>query len=163
MAARVVERPDFDERFDRLFESAGGVRDVIGIRDSAFLRWRHGRDPEAPPSAILAEDGEGLAGYLIFTFDAGVVRVRDALARGGPETYDDLFQALLAEAGRLAAGSVSIVLLEGHPLLPLVHDHGFVRRDSRAEVYLYAAPRDALRPVLYDPASWFLTVGDRDV
>jgi len=161
--AHVVESPEFDDRFDRLFAEAAAVRRVVGVRDARYLRWRYGENPLCPTQAVLAEEGGRLLGYALFTIEGDVAHLKDVLVADNGPAERDLVARLIEHARRLRLTSVSAVVLEGHPIVDTLNSFGFSRRPDGSQMFGYARREDPLRDVVSDPASWLLSVGDRDV
>jgi len=161
-ATRLVESPAFDDRFDRLFERASTTRRVVGVRDSRYLDWRYARNPLYPTHAILAEDGSELAGYLLFTHGDAMVHVKDVFV-AEDRAARDLIAALIGLSRKTRSASVSVGVLEGHPLEAALADFGFARRPDGSQMFGYAPAASPLREVILNRKSWMLSVGDRDV
>ena len=163
-STRLVESPRFDDRFDRLFEQAATCRRVIGVRDSRYLDWRYTRNPLYKTHALLAEDGDRLIGYALFVLGQdGVVQVKDVFAAQHDSVERDLIGALIAQARRDSRTSISIAILEGHPIADTLGEFGFVRRPDCSQMVSYAPPDSPLHDVLREARSWLICVGDRDV
>ena len=162
-ATRLVESPVFDDRFDRLFERAGTTRRVVGVRDSRYLDWRYARNPIYRTHAILAEDGEQLAGYLLFTRDEATVHVKDVLVDDDGAAARDLIAELIGLSRKTRTASISAAVLEGHPLEETLADFDFARRPDCSQMFGYAPAESLLREVVLDRKSWMLSAGDRDV
>jgi len=162
-STRLVESPVFDGRFDRLFERAEATRRVLGVRDSRYLDWRYARNPLYRTHAILAEDGEQLAGYLLFTRGQAMVHVKDVLVAGGRAAQRDLIAALIRLSRKTRSASISAAVLEGHPLEGTLTRFGFARRPDCSQMFGYAPMESPLREVVLDRSSWMVSVGDRDV
>jgi len=160
---RVVESPEFDGRFDRLFDEAAAVRRVVGVRDARYLRWRYAENPLYRTRAVLAEEAGRLQGYALFTIDRGVADVKDVLVAGNGPTERDLVARLIEHARGLGLTSVSAVVLEGHPIVDTLNSFGFSRRPDGSQMFGYARHEDPLRDVVSNPDSWLVSVGDRDV
>jgi hypothetical protein len=59
--------------------------------------------------------------------------------------------------------AISITLLDSNPLIPVLIQHGYALRPETSSVIVHTAPEISWGPTLRDKASWFMTVGDRDV
>jgi hypothetical protein len=160
---QVVESPTFDDRFDALFERAAAVRRVVGVRDARYLRWRYTDNPLYRTHAVLAEDAGQLRGYALFSVEDDVLQVRDVLAAPNGSTERDLVARLIDHGRRQRLSSVSAVVLEGHPIVDTLNSFGFSRRTDSSQMFGYAREADSLRDILFDPGSWLVSVGDRDV
>lgn len=162
-SVRFVEEPRFDERFDRLSEESSMVRRVVGVRDAAYLNWRYGDNPLHRARAVFAEEGPRLCGYALFTIDQGIAYIKDVFPPNDPAVVRDLVAQLIREARRLSVESISVVMLEGNPVLSILKEFGFSLRVECSKMFAYAPENSPLRPSVLDSREWFMTEGDRDV
>jgi len=160
---QVAEAPTFDNRFDTLFDRAAGVRRVVGVRDARYLHWRYAENPLYRTHAALAEENGQLRGYAVFSVEDDVLQVRDILAAPNGPTERDLVARLIEHGRRRRLTSISVVVLEGHPIVDTLNTFGFSRRIDSSQMFGYARETDCLRDVIFDPGAWLVSVGDRDV
>lgn len=158
----VVEHVEFDERFDRLFAEHAGGRRIVGVRDATYLNWRYRDNPDYASHAVLAVEGGALCGYLLFAVEGGAGHIKDVFPPDGL-IAGDLVAAVLNEGRRRGLTSMSMVLLDGHPLISALARFGFRRRKESYEMFAYTSPGGPWHDFLFQPESWLITVGDRDV
>jgi hypothetical protein len=162
-ALSVQENATFDERFDRLQAETNLDRPVIGVRDAAYLNWRFAQNPLYRTHAVLAQAGPRLAAYLLFCVVEGHVHIKDWFGDGNLAAAADVLAHLIRLARDQDYHSVSSVLLDGHPWIPLLERFGFYRRPETSQMFGYARPGDVVAARALAGKSWFATVGDRDV
>ncbi len=163
--ARLEWLPDFDDRFDRLWEVAR-PRDLIACRRSSqFLRWRFARKPDERNAiaALVERRGDALAGY--------------AVVRGAPgdaAELVDLFAKDLATTDVLLGQLIPALYLRGHTsvsfrylgdprLVDVLARHWFSLRDAKRVIIVNRGPSCPLADtVAYDARHWYLTDLDED-
>lgn len=154
----------FDSNFDDLFEELSGGRSVIGVRDRAYLQWRYGENPLERYGLATAKAGSRLRGYAVFSrsADGDMLHVKDLFA-ATPAVQRDLLEILRREGVRSGASVLSMIVLEGHPLEPVLKEAGFSPRPETSTMFGYARDGDPVRSLIASPEAWYLAVGDRDV
>lgn len=160
---RLLETLHFDEQFDQLFQQTAPQNGVVGIRDSQYLNWRYRDNPLDSPQVILAEKSGHLAGYLVFVVQDEVGYLKDLFPMNDPQVARDLLSKATRIGRKLGLSSLSFTLLNSNPLLPALADFGFRERSGSSQMFGYAPPESSLASVVLDAASWWITVGDRDV
>lgn len=160
---RLVENAAFDERFDRLQADTRIDRRVIGVRDATYLNWRYAQNPLYRTHAILAEAGGNLSAYLLFCVEDSVAHIKDWFGDGDQTAAADVLVQLIRTALDRNWYSISTVLLDDHPWIPLIEKFGFYRRPETSQMFGYARPGDPLAAHVLSPQAWFASVGDRDV
>lgn len=157
--SEIVDR--FDERFDRLWETAARRFAVIGERTADYLQWRFARCPDVRYRTLcLCDADDRLRAYLTYSQGEGRAYVSDLLF----QEYADL-EHILAEfikMVRLMHKQAATMIYFGHPLVALTLRHfGFLPRRSQWKVMVYANPA-AESPGLINPENWYLTQADID-
>lgn len=160
---QVVDRCRFDQRFDELFARHRSATVILGVRDARYLNWRYADNPLYETSAILAEEGDQLRGYLLFTEKNGHMMVKDVFPPSSPAVLDDLICRVVQEGYRRLVGTVSVTALEGNPALPAFEKFGFSQRPDGSRMFAYAPAASRLAEFIAHAPSWYLTVGDRDI
>lgn len=154
-------RQPFDESFDDLFEACRPKDRIVGDRHHRYLNWRYRDNPLYESHVLVAERRGRRTGYLIWTQDTQVCHIKDLVSEDAGSAT-----ALLAAAARHAYASdrrsLSISLLDGHPLLPAFTKIGFRRRPESSRMFAYQPDRAAVAD-FYCASRWSITVGDRDV
>ena len=141
------------------------VRERLGtalVRDAAYLAWRFQHNPFETAELLVVRRKGRLTGYLAFIVKDGQCSVKDWVGES-PGDRDELFAFLLAELRRRAVARVSVIVLETHPDLPRLRQFGFAKRPDTSTAVVYAADGYAGKAAVFDPAAWYMTVGDRDV
>ena len=93
--------------------------------------------------------------------DAG--NIRDVFPMDQPDVARDLLAMAVQLGRRQGLSSLTFTFLKSNPLLPSLQQFGFRQRSGFSQMYGYAPESSALRPIILDADSWWLTVGDRDV
>lgn len=150
--------PEFDELDARL---ARGSHTAL-VRDSRYLGWRFGQHP-IEPAEILASRARGrLTGYAAFARREDALLVKDWRAESAADLVA-LFGAVAREARRRDLGATNVVLLDGHPDVPLLRRLGYLPRPGASTAIVYAPEGATARTAVAEPRRWFMTVGDRDI
>jgi hypothetical protein len=155
----------FPEKVDfaSLQQDVGSRWKVFGIRNRAYLQWRFSANPLYQVSVLQLYQGQALVGYVFYTHADSIMYVLDLFCL--PE--QDVFHALvihLTEVGlEQKAQSISMRLLETHPLIPVMQRYGYVQRAETSSVIVHTSSEMQYRGVIQEKANWFMTEGDRDV
>lgn len=167
-SVRVKVLDEFDDRFDRLFESQAARIPCLAEKDAAFLRWRYGPSSPQPAGPLLgALEGDELVGYA-------VLRVTDTDRSGyildltvQPERHDvarDLLRAAIRHFRKMGTPLIRYRYLES-PVAPRARDLwrlGFFPRKVRHRVQVKFADPD-LHAVAVNPANWAYNAGDGEL
>jgi hypothetical protein len=160
-----VERLDeLGAEVDELAAASVGFARCIGIRDSAYLRWRWLGQPGGPSIfrflGVRAQDGE-LRGLVVFAAKGTDGRVVDVLARDEPA----LRALLCGAADALASLGCSRAILDYLDPRPwarrAVLRSGFLPV-REGMILLTAALSPAAGPAPTQYPSWYVTTGDTD-
>ncbi len=134
-ALRVTPTTRFDERTDELWQRVSGAYEFIPWTGAAYLNWRYFDPRTGPSTALLAEDGDRLAGYAVLRQVGDRVHLADLLtAQDGGRTARVLVEAALREARLAGAGAVECTLPAQHTYVHALREAGFVRLKARSEV-----------------------------
>ena len=121
----------FDERFDRLWQTAARRYGVLGERSADYLRWRFTKCPELKYECFALkrrDDGE-LLGYVVWYRSDESVCIADLLG-----VDDAATELLLAEftrqARRLKADAIRMACFGPPPFYSLLESAGFSRRQD---------------------------------
>ncbi len=127
----IENRVAFDERFDRLWQTAAQRFGVLGERSADYLRWRFTKCPELKYECFaLARAGGGeLLGYIVWYRCGESVCIADLLA-----VDDAATELLLAEftrqARRLRADAIRLACFGPPQFYSLLESAGFSRRQD---------------------------------
>lgn len=151
----VVETPPvFDERFNRLWQTAALRFGVIGERSADYLKWRFTKCPEMRYECFtLASRGSGeLLGYIIWYRADESICITDLLAVDDAAT-DLLLAEFTRRARKLKADAIRLSCFATPRFYAQLESAGFSRRQDSYPV-LVRAPDTA--------ADWYLTMADHD-
>lgn len=151
-----------DARFDRLATHAGHGDRLVGLRDSAYLRWRYLEQPEWRGRVFVAERSGAPAGFLVCSARDNVMFIEDLLSLDD-ETTSGLVGAAADAAASAGCISVSFTCLQSGAMLPTMQGLGFHERPEEYAVYAYVPERHAGAISAVKPDDWYVTTGDRDV
>jgi len=160
---RFEESPQFDDRFDDLNAKIASRGRIVGIRDTRYLRWRWAKNPLYKTHGIVACRDNHIVGYLLFTQEGKHLLIRDLVCLDDAMIARDLATALVRHGKRHQLHSAYTMLLQGHPLQPVLEQIGFSAREETSTMYGYASETSPLRSVIESRESWIIMVGDRDV
>jgi hypothetical protein len=142
----VTTTTHFDEHVDRLWERASGAFELIPWTGAAYLNWRYFDWRTGPATALVADDGDALAGYVVLRQVADRSHLVDLLTvQDGGLTARALVEAALSQAASAGAAAVECTLPAQHPYVSALRDAGFVRLRKRSEVM---AHKFGVSPVL---------------
>ena len=151
----VVETPTtFDERFNRLWQTAAQRFGVLGERSADYLRWRFSKCPELKYECFaLTGRGSGeLLGYIVWYRSDESICIADLLA-----VDDAATELLLAEftrqARRLRADAIRLACFAAPRFYEQLEAAGFSRRQDSYPV-LVRMPQAV--------TDWYLTMADHD-
>ncbi len=141
----------FDERFDRLWNSAANRFGVLGERSADYLTWRFSQCPDLKYEIFTLARHGVLLGYVVWYRSADSVCIADMLAE------KDSTDLLLSEFTRLArrerADAIRLSCFGSPEFYRQVEAAGFSRRqDSYPVLVRSSAVSD----------DWYLTMADHD-
>lgn len=165
-AGRVLEPvSQFDARFDDLWDRASGRAPIIGVRSSAFLRWRYTDCPLQKYVTLALAEGTGgrLLGYITwYGGEDEQLRLADWATDGSAGAAEDLLAGMIRWARRNGAASISAESLGAPALEGVLRQFGFVNRECNARLMVTASP--AVDPVLRQAAGgWYFLRGDENI
>jgi hypothetical protein len=153
----------FDQRFDvfwaKILPRFAGV---IG-RDATYANWRFISAAHKQYSifAVLNSATHELAGYIVWSAEAGKVLISDVLA------FDYAFDTLLGEFLRMQrqrnANSIVIGYVGGTTTARKFQQFGFIFRRSPAQAIVYGDSKLLPGSTISGPGEWFFIDGDADV
>jgi hypothetical protein len=73
-----------------------------------------------------------------------------------------LLRAILRVSATANVSAVEVSLLHTNPWLPFLKKRGFLLRQPPSEVYVFTGKENSLHRIVNNPASWYMTQGDRD-
>ena len=164
----VFELKTFGRSIDDLQQRCSRDHQVIGIRDSAYLKWRLGARPDASYECVAAARDSQLIGYLAYRIverEGGRIGyIVDFLIEGEPGSAFALLVAH-AEDRMVRGGAQSIVCaIANARFRKVLHHCGFYVAVLGVRSYLSAEVNvpDAPTTVFADLPKWFVTIADGD-
>ncbi len=161
------ELESFDQRFDRLWESARNAFDVIPFRTAAYLAWRFARPEAGNASIVGVSAGEDLVAYAVVKRSGDVGQLQDLLWH--PDHPQALPLAIEGAAHLLrsqGASGVTCWLPERHPAEQILRRAGFAAVGRQS--LLAGSPSEGLTPaevlqiVGDESSSMHITMSDFD-
>lgn len=154
--------PMFDQRYDELFARAVNQHEIVGMRGSAYLQWRFSENPHYRSSIVNASSGDRLMGYLVQSREGDTVHIRDLFVDASPAITRDLITAVVREAVRTGASSVTMSSMHSAPQYDCLAQLGFLTRDASDSVFVHARSGTVANRA-QERHGWHLVLGDRDV
>lgn len=153
----------FSAPFTDLMEKVKTHYAVLGHRNAEYLKWRFWDNPELDASILLLYRLGELVGYAIFTCQDEVMNVRDILCLAEESVRNELLNRLTDQGRALNLQSISAILFETNPIIPILQKHGYSKRPERSSVMVHVGEDVLNGGYLKDKTQWYMTVGDRDV
>ncbi len=169
--AEIVDH--FDERFDRLWETASRKYAIIGERTAEYLQWRFAKCPDVRYRTLcLCDEKDRLSAYLTYSQAEGRAYVGDVLflENGDLEILLAEFMTMLRRMHKRAV----TMIYYGHPFVAkTLRRFGFLPRESQWKVMVYANKDDSSAvagandpdaglPRVMNGESWYITRADID-
>ena len=154
----------FDERFDRLWQTAAAQFPIVGERTSAYLTWRFGQCPGAGYRALCLMQADGrLLAYAVFRHEDDTAYLGDFFF-DTPDHLHSLMAEVLRQLRRERAETVVTLFLGTALVRQKLAQFGFYRRPSGRKLLVYTDPQqfDANADRLLDRENWYLTTADVD-
>ncbi len=141
---------------------------VVGGRDTTYLNWKFGENPNRSYQQFDMFYKQLLVGTVFFVRKKDAVYVLDVLVddfdRFGGELFR-MFINTIRKAYNRSIVSVSFILQEFNPFIEALKKLGFhYRADATSAVISYANNdiHPEISAAVLDGKNWFMTVGDRD-
>lgn len=151
-----------DGEFDTLWNDVVGAIDVVGNRDSRYLKWRYLDHPYKTYNVLKLKRADRLVGYIIYQIKEGSrVYVDDILSQPDRVMRDQLLGKSLLHFKKIGVSEVEIGLSEGHPLIAHLRKFRFRACADQWPFLVYST--NAHSSVLQDISRWHLTFGDKDI
>lgn len=156
--------PEFDERFDVLYDNILKKHRVTCDRSSAYLNWRLGLHPKGKflVMGVFSPDRTKALGYIVSRFVGDILEIIDFVFPEDSKDADNLMASLIRHARRLRVVAVTANFLENASFQGFFRRWGFWEgRNQFRNAYVFC--RDELWPTLERPADWLLTHSDEDI
>lgn len=156
----------FDDRVDELWRRASHDFVYAAVRTSAVLNYRYADRRSGDYTIALAEQGETLLGYVVYSSWQGTGQIADVLVLPGRQ---DVLESLVAFALRdlQQAGSSTVECWRDlhHPYRPALDKLGFVELQRRQGMTLHSVrgPDDSVAFFADPKAAVHIMAGDTDL
>lgn len=151
---------------EKLFEQMKSQFRVIGCRTCKYLQWKFTDHPNFQYAQYDYYEQDQLRGSLIFLEKNRVISLIDFLTDDLQRYAESMLFAFISDIYRhRSATALSSILQEHNPIIPVLKQIGFKRReDATSAVIAYANPQlqPEIAPIVLNGGNWFMTVGDRD-
>lgn len=159
-AYTLTEVTEFGAEFDALFAASKLPARICPVRDAAFLTWRYLSPRQRSQLPLALHHGDNLVGFAAYEAQDGVAVIVDVLGVNA-EVTNAAIQLLVDRAKAEGRARVDYYVTPGSLKAAQLTRRGFVGRDDR--VFQVALSNGEHPGVLTDPASWFVTEGDKDM
>lgn len=162
---RCTEPPQFDGRFDDLWQRVKDTLPLTGERTAAYLNWRFGRCPHAKYHTVALEStaGDCVRGYAVWTLSGEEFIIADLVADTGANGSLLLMRELLRRARELRVETVRTRCFGALALTEVQRRLGFRASESARDAVICVPPDAPISTALADRRNWFLLHGDTDV
>ncbi len=160
---RSTIQEQFDDRFDRLWQSASRDLGVIGERTSTYLNWRFGRCPIMKHQVFcLSGRTDELLAYVVFSTRDHYVYISDFFGRD-PRYLHAALTELLVRVKRDGAHAVVTTFLGNSKFVRILRRCGFWSRPCDWKLMILGGGIASGPPSnLLDAENWYLTRADID-
>ncbi len=170
-----VERIEsFGPEFDEFWASTAKDYVNVAVRDAKFLDWRFVRPPTRRYDIFAARSDGRLTGYLVGTLShfsgltwAMIVDLLVPASPAGRTAASRLIAAYTRHASASGADIAASLMLRHAPAAPAFRKNGYLIAPRRLmprefPILLQWNAPQAPPPGVFDPRSWYLTMGDYD-
>jgi len=157
------DNTEFDHEYDRLFAEASNYYKVLGDRTAEFLNWRFVACPLYKTERIVIRKDGKLAGFIIFVEEDKVAVFKDMLCLPDEKAIKILLSQWVQHLRRRNMRSISVIVMNSNPLIPVLLKQGFRPRPEISSVFAYVAENSDQGNLWLHGNNWYMTVGDRDV
>ena len=160
----ISEVKTFSPEYDRLDQLLGQHYRVIGRRTQAHLAWRFVNHPDLNTTIVEARDSCGsLVGYLVLELNRPTSKVHDLAYLPNMGVERALLLHAMARAEEAGAHTLIFVVQKAFPGTWELRRLGFWERAEQQPTVCYGGKNFWGKASVEQVASWFMTVGDRDV
>ena len=152
---------------DVIWERAARHVDTSLVRDRAWVAWRYTDHPDGAYRLTLAERAGAPTGYaahrVVRTETGSVVQIAEIFAPGDRTTVRALVRDIVQRATQQDADTVATLAVPGSDVDRELRRAGFLFSPGAYLLEVIRLDATLPRPLLADPARWWLTGGDFDV
>lgn len=149
------------DEFTTLATQVAGQWGIHIERTATYLNWRFLSNSLSRHEVLTVRRQDRLVGYAVFTHTGDNGTLIDLFGQTDPIILGGLVKALLRLLRERGVVTVSAPLYSAHPLMSMLLDLGFKKRES-TPVVIYCASNLRNQVDGINGASWYLTSGDRD-
>jgi len=155
---------NFDSTYDEFWGGNAPVREIMIVRDGAYLRWRLAVLGVQGAAYGAEKDGRVVGYILLRQRNDGLLEVRDLLTAGDEKIASLLIHTAVGCARQRGLVGLTFQALEDNPYFPAFRRCGFRHIPSERVSALVLAPAAIQDPPQSwaDSGRWFLTTGDRE-
>ena len=158
-----------DARFDTLWDRARQSYPSIAKRDRSTLHWRYSSHPSRRFRfhVFAADDPSEIQGYVVTTLQPWVAGLQRAVIVDllfSPFDAGQVVDCMRVVQSRMArARAICTDVMASSPDLDRVmRNIGFVDKSRSTSLFVHPSEITEEHPLIWQPASWYLTYGDSD-
>ncbi len=158
------ETMQFGPEYREICEEVNTGIPVVGLRDETYLTWKFKNHPVVDYQLFNYYENGRLFGYIFFYDFKGTIHVTEFFCRGGASSRRNLLSSFINYLvnENPAAYSISTVIQEYNPFVPILEEAGFKFRDDATSAAIAYSAHPELKEIIHKGENWFLTSGDRD-
>ena len=149
------------EEFSLLACTIGGRYGVCVQRSAAYLNWRYLANPVCRYELLTMRRDGALVGYAVLLLDGDDAILVDLFGVEEPALLSSLIDAVVAILRKQGRQTISVPILDSHPLRMLLQHHGFTTREASPVVISSTSQILSTSEGQYT-LPWRLMHGDRD-
>jgi ribosomal protein S18 acetylase RimI-like enzyme len=160
------EITEFDDRIDSFWSQASTAFKIAVVRDKEYLNWRYFQRPNSNFKVLLAEDGNKILGYIVFSvqriFDDRIGYIIDIVTHPDrPEIIPFLISSAIDRIRKEKASLILCKMMKNNAYYKIVRKNGFIQVLGS---HLVARINQSKVSEVFvrDPNNWYLTFGDSD-
>jgi GNAT superfamily N-acetyltransferase len=161
----IDEVTSFDERINKFWEKASGLKEIMVVRDMKYLNWRYAAKPANKYKILIAKKEAEIIGYIVLNLEKGAMprgNILDLLTLPGEATVTEL---LLTRALRCfkeeGIAIISCLMLPDTPYYGTLRKLGFIRRRG-ASLCTRIVDQNITKDFVTNPTNWYYVMGDSD-
>lgn len=157
--------PEFDERFDALWEKASTRFPLIGERTADFLNWRFVLRPnqEYRILALTEAGSRAVRAYVVYRQQENELHIADVFGADLDETLDTLLAQFVQMAREIGMVSVSVCYFGNDKITRSFQRFGFRFREHRRPLVVFVDDDKPYANMVRAEQNWFVFEGDNDV
>ncbi len=150
----------FDSRYDDLAKRILPSFGVCGARDSAFLNWRHFKNPAKSLTVLSYEEGADVHGFAAIELSGRRCYLVDLFVRRDDELVENLICGMITFAISMGSDLITSVMNPVGPYFRNFRRMGFRLDTTRIPLPINSAEDARARRYLTRLENWHLTFAD---